>query len=130
MLVPAADCGHHAAGVGQEAWPEPSGGAAALPTQHPARLFDGAGPQHGDASLWHRDEEAPLATQRDGQRLGLDLDPPLSPSNLEGRSRLEPGLAPYALRDHESARRVDGRSHGIKPTTDHAMVTRAGCSST
>ncbi len=136
VLVPGAQGGHHAAGIGEEPRGHRLRPRLAPALESLACLLDRLGGQPFDLVLGDRDDESTLADQPNGEGRGLDLDPSIVEANLHGRPRFEPSERSDLLRDHQAASGVNGSFHGIDCTMLHligGLVTipqlkpRTGC---
>src|SRR5437899_1174649 len=104
---------------------KPGTASAALASQALARTLHRLGSHRGNPPARHGHQQPTLLHQADRQRGGLDLYATISGNDFHWHARTQSRLASNILGDHESAGRINGRSHAMNDTTSRASSTAA-----
>src|SRR2546428_9110167 len=99
---------------------KPGTASAALASQALARTLHRLGSHRGNPPARHGHQQPTLLHQADRQRGGLDLYATISGNDFHWHARTQSRLASNILGDHESAGRINGRSHTMNDTTSRA----------
>src|SRR2546425_8106090 len=103
----------------------PGPASAALASQALARTLHRLGSHRGNPPARDGHQQPTLLHQADRQRGGLDLYATISGNDFHWHARTQSRLASNILGDHESAGRINGRSHAMNDTTSRASSTAA-----
>src|SRR5579875_3310430 len=82
-----------------------------------ARLIDLPGRERGALDLGDGHHKPAFTDERDRDGRGLYFDSPVTPAHVEGRPRLQAGLAADVFRDDQPPRRIYGCFHAVNSTT-------------